>query len=390
MPLNDTPIDQPQGFKTCVKNIGVKDSSPDFSIVYSPAPCTSAAVYTQSTFAGVSVLISRAHLAKGQPQAIVTVSKNSNVATGEQGERDAHQLINSTAALLDIPEENVLISSTGVIGHCYPMDTMMPSLHALTPNDITDADFPSVAEAMMTTDTHPKYVSKQVGAATITGVAKGVGMIEPNMATLLTYFMTDAAIEQTELEGLFKRVMDKSFNSLSIDSDTSTSDSAVILANGLAGEVDLNDFEQALLAVAIDLVKLVARDGEGSTTLIEVNVQGARDDVQAKLVAKSIVNSPLVKTAVHGADPNWGRIAMAIGKVTGQDDIQQDRVRIAFGDVEVYPAEVTEHALNALSKLMADDEVAINVDLGIGQGDSTVWGCDLSDGYIRINADYTT
>jgi glutamate N-acetyltransferase/amino-acid N-acetyltransferase len=244
----------------------------------------------------------------------------------------------------------------------------------------------------MTTDTVHKVAESVVAgsSARVVGVAKGVGMIEPNMATLITMIFTDALITKPDLDEIFRRVIDKTFNCVSIDTDTSTSDTAIILASGSAGSVDAVSFESALYEVALSLTKQVARDGEGAEKLIEVCVDGARDVRQAKLVAKSIVNSPLVKTAVHGADPNWGRVAMAIGKCSDENDIDESKVVIRFGTQEVYPTFVDASGLDALSKYMHNDTVRIHVTLHTGNAESTVWGCDLTDGYIRINADYTT
>jgi glutamate N-acetyltransferase / amino-acid N-acetyltransferase len=210
------------------------------------------------------------------------------------------------------------------------------------------------------------------------------------MATLLTFFATDAEIDRETLDRVFRRVIDRTFNALSIDTDTSTSDTAAIFANGLAGPVDEADFEAVLYDAALTLVRLIASDGEGASKLIEVRVLGARDDAQAKRVGKTVVNSPLVKTAVHGADPNWGRVAMAIGKCEDELDIDPAKVTIRFGDVETYPAPSTDEVLAAAAEHLKGDEVVITVDLGIGNGAFTVYGCDLTDGYIRINADYTT
>ncbi|MFM8002298.1 MAG: bifunctional ornithine acetyltransferase/N-acetylglutamate synthase, partial [Actinomycetota bacterium] len=227
-------------------------------------------------------------------------------------------------------------------------------------------------------------------SARVVGVAKGVGMIEPNMATLITLMFTDAAIEKDDLDKIFRRVIDKTFNCVSIDTDTSTSDTAIVLTSGKAGAVDLEAFESALHQVALSLTQQVARDGEGAEKLIEVCVDSARDERQAKLVAKAIVNSPLVKTAVHGADPNWGRVAMAVGKCSTETDIDENKVVIRFGSQEVFPKSVDEKGLDALSKYMRSDTVRIHVSLRTGTATSTVWGCDLTDGYVRINADYTT
>jgi glutamate N-acetyltransferase/amino-acid N-acetyltransferase len=217
-------------------------------------------------------------------------------------------------------------------------------------------------------------------------------MIEPNMATMIAVVLTDADVDATELDDRFRRVVDATFNCVSVDTDTSTSDTAVVLASGAAGRVDGAALETALLAVCLSLTRQIAADGEGAETLIEVIVDGARDRAQAKRVAKAIVNSPLVKTAVHGADPNWGRVAMAIGKCDGPDDtdIDQDQVVIRFGDQEVYPTRVDAAGLAALSAYLRGDEVLIHVSLATGDAACTVWGCDLTDGYVRINADYTT
>ena len=242
----------------------------------------------------------------------------------------------------------------------------------------------------MTTDTHPKVAAATVGDGTIVGVAKGVGMIEPDMATMLAFVFTDAAIDAPTLDTAFRSVVGRTFNSLSVDTDTSTSDTAAVLANGLAGQVDPTEFATALEAVCLNLTLQLASDGEGATKLLTVTVTGARDDDQAKRVAKAILNSPLVKTAVHGADPNWGRVAMAIGKCSDETDIDPDNVAISFGGTEVYPSDPGESGLVALEEYLRGDSVEIQVDLGIADGRWTVYGCDLSDGYVRINADYTT
>ncbi|GAB2851700.1 bifunctional glutamate N-acetyltransferase/amino-acid acetyltransferase ArgJ [Actinocorallia aurea] len=376
----------PLGFRTIVAGLGIKDETRDFSVVVSEAPCAAAGVFTRSRFAGPSVTVSREHLGDAAARAVVTVSKNANVANGEQGRADAAEVVALTAELVGCAPEEVVISSTGVIGRPYPMDVIRAGVKGV--EFTAEPDFDAVAEAMMTTDTHPKLVRASVGGATLVGVAKGVGMIEPDMATLLTYYFTDALIPAPALDAMFRRVMDRTFNCVSVDTDTSTSDSAVILANGRAGAVDLAEFEEALHAVALDLTKQVAKDGEGATKLIEVLVDRARDEDQARKVAKAIVNSPLVKTAVHGSDPNWGRVAMAVGKNKDETDIDPDRVEIRFGSLTVYPDAAPD--LDALTAVMSADEVLIHVSLHTGDARARVWGCDLSDGYVRINADYTT
>ena len=375
------------GFVGVTGNAGVKDGRPDVSLVHATGASTSAAVFTRSLFSGPSVTLSRAGDLAGL-RAVVVVSGNANVATGDAGLADARELQSWAAGRAGCAPEQVLVASTGVIGVPYPMDALRDGLAALPAAAPVDLD--AVSRAIMTTDTHPKVASRQVGAATVVGVAKGVGMIEPDMATMLSFVYTDAQVPAADLDRVFRAVVARTYNAVSVDTDTSTSDTAAILASGAAGPVDLDALEAALLEVCTELVRMIASDGEGASTLIEVRVTGARDDAQAKLVGKAIVNSPLVKTAVHGADPNWGRVAMAIGKCSTEEDIRQEAVRIAFGGLETYPRLPTPEARAQLEAYLKNDEVVIEVDLGVGEGAFTVYGCDLTEGYIRINADYTT
>ena len=383
-------ISLPRGFHSYVANIGVKDSTDDFTLVVADTNCAAAGVFTQSRFAGPSVVVSRTHLADNSARAMVVISKNANVANGPQGLADANEVVDGVATALGCTASDVLIASTGVIGRPYPMDRIRAGL-ANIPKAIDGTDAEAVARGIMTTDTIHKIAHATVTGTTarIVGVAKGVGMIEPNMATLITMMFTDAKLEPAKLDSIFRRVMNRTFNCVSVDTDTSTSDTAVILASGVGGNVDEATFETALHEVALSLTKQVARDGEGAETLIEVTVDNARDAEQAKRVAKSIVNSPLVKTAVHGADPNWGRVAMAVGKCN-DTDIDQNNVVIRFGEQEVYPRQVDAAGLERLSAYMRGDDVLIHVSLNNGNASATVWGCDLTDGYVRINADYTT
>ena len=381
----------PLGFGAYVTNIGIKDSSQDLTLVVAESACVAAGVFTQSRFAGPSVVVSRENIADLSARAVVVISKNANVATGAEGMSNAREVVNAVAQKIGCEAKDVLIASTGVIGRQYPMQSVRKGLAAI-PDKFENTSVEDVARGIMTTDTVHKTAEATIAgsSARVVGVAKGVGMIEPNMATLITMLFTDAEIDKASLNEIFRRVIDKTFNCVSIDTDTSTSDTAIILASGLAGSVDAVSFESALYQVALSLTKQVARDGEGAEKLIEVCVDSARDVRQAKLVAKSIVNSPLVKTAVHGADPNWGRVAMAIGKCSDESDIDETQVVIRFGNQEVYPTFVDASALDALSKYMRSDTVRIHVTLNTGRADCTVWGCDLTDGYIRINADYTT
>ncbi|MGH3350764.1 MAG: bifunctional glutamate N-acetyltransferase/amino-acid acetyltransferase ArgJ [Nocardioides sp.] len=380
---------QPAGFVGATANLGLKEGADDFAVVAAPSgPVTSAAVFTRSRFAGASVQVSRAEDVSAY-RGMVTVSKNANVATGPVGHANALDVRRLAADVVGVRPEELLVASTGVIGVPYPMDVLTPAIEKLA-GTAGEADFAAAAAAIMTTDTIAKIETRSVGGATIVGIAKGVGMIEPNMATMLTYFFSDAAVPAADLDALFRRVVDVTFNAVSIDTDTSTSDSAGIFCSGAAGPVDLGEFESALHSAALALVKKIASDGEGASKLISVSVTGARDDAQAKLVGKTVVNSPLVKTAVHGADPNWGRIAMAIGKLHEETDISPENVRISFGGAETYPVPVSPDLLASLSAYLTGDEISIEIDLGIASGQFTVYGCDLTDGYIRINADYTT
>ena len=386
-------VDLPVGFACHAGNVGMKDESDDVMVLAADRVSAAAGVFTKSLFSASSVRLSRRNVADGQAQAVVVVSKNANVATGEQGERDTASLAQRVAELVGCEPDQVLVGSTGVIGVPYPegaVDRYFDRLiagpgPALNSNDAVDA-----ARAIMTTDTHPKTASASAGAATVVGIAKGSGMIEPDMATMISVITTDAEIAPNRLDAMLRRVCDVTFNAFSVDTDTSTNDLVVILANGAAGQVDEADLEAALGAVSLDLTRQLAFDGEGAETLIVVTVNEARDDAQAKRVAKAVVNSPLVKTAVHGCDPNWGRVAMAIGKCSDETDIDPERVRIRFGDQEVYPTPATPEALAELEAYLASDEVRISADLGVAGGAFTAYGCDLTDQYVRINADYTT
>lgn len=384
-------VSLPLGFHEYVTNVGIKDTTNDFTMVVADSVCAAAGMFTQSRFAGPSVIVSREHVADHSARAVVVISKNANVATGDAGMNNAREVVAGVAKALSCNADDVLIASTGVIGRQYPMEKVRAGLAKL-PGSPTGTSADEVAKGIMTTDTVPKVAAAKVAGsnARVVGVAKGVGMIEPNMATLIALMFTDADVIAADLDRVFRSVIERTFNCVSVDTDTSTSDTALVLASGVSGAVDLDAFGQALHEVALSLTKQVARDGEGAEKLIEVHVDAARNDEQAKTVAKAIVNSPLVKTAVHGADPNWGRIAMAIGKCSQYPDINQNTVVIRFGTQEVYPTRVDDAGLAVLSTYMRGTEVRIHVTLNTGQASATVWGCDLTSGYVRINADYTT
>ncbi|KUJ68074.1 ornithine acetyltransferase [Streptomyces albus subsp. albus] len=382
----------PTGFRAYTGHGGLRDHGDDISIVVSDRPSVSAAMFTRSLFAGPAVVLSRAHAAGGRLRAVTTLAQNANVATGRQGRQNAAEVVDRVAGLLGIAADDVLIGSTGVIGRPLPMDTIRAHFDAATGRGAAafGAGPLEVARAMMTTDTRPKTATRAVGAARIVGVAKGVGMLEPNMATMLAYVFTDAEVPAAELDAALRTAVETTFNCLSVDTDTSTSDTVAVIANGAAGPVDRSEFAAALAELCLDLTLQLAGDGEGATKLLRVRVTQAADPAQAKRIAKSVVNSPLVKSAVHGADPNWGRVLMAIGKNTDDTDITPDRVTVAFGDIEVYPEEPAPHTLDRLTAVMRQREVDITITLGLGTAEATVYGCDLSADYVRINADYTT
>ena len=381
--------DLPQGFSVHVANMGIKDDTNDVMILHCETLATTAGVFTQSRFAGPSVAISRHNVSSGTARAVTVISKNANVATGDTGRVNAEEITQLVGAAVDADPSDIIIGSTGVIGVQYPMERIRSHLSALQV-PFLERSAEAAASAIMTTDTHPKVASAPAGHATVVGFAKGVGMIEPDMATMIAVITTDAQIAPSDLNQTFRRVIDRTFNALSIDTDTSTSDMAVIVASGITGPVDDTQFETALSDVCLNLTRQLAADGEGAETLIVVDVASARDDDQARRVAKAIINSPLVKTAIHGRDPNWGRVAMAIGKCQNDTDIDQQAVTIRFGEQEVYPNPATPEALIELQTYLAGDEVHIGVDLGVADGTFTAYGCDLTDGYVRVNADYTT
>jgi len=381
--------DLPQGFTVHVGNMGVKDDSNDLMVLHCDTAATTVGVFTQSRFAGPSIQLSREHLAiSPTARAVAVVSKNANVATGELGEANAKEVAALVATSINAEPTDIVVGSTGVIGVQYPMDKIRAHVSQLHAPFAGHSAEPA-ATAIMTTDTHPKIASAAASSASIVGIAKGVGMIEPDMATMIAIITTDAEVSPNDLDQMFRRVINHTFNALSVDTDTSTSDMAVVLASGLAGPVDETQFERALFEVCLNLTRQLAADGEGAETLVVVNVTSARDEQQARQVAKAIVNSPLVKTAIHGRDPNWGRVAMAVGKINNAD-IDQNKVTIKFGEQEVYPNPATPKALAELEEYLARDEVHITVDLGIATGSFTAYGCDLTSGYVRINADYTT
>lgn len=394
--MANTSIIHIPGFRFCGMNIGIKDQSLDFGAIVSDVPCQAAAVFTRNSMPGAPLIVGKEHIRDGKLQAIVVNSKNSNVATGAEGIEDSRQICRWAAEQLNLQESLVLPSSTGVIGRPLPMDKLRHGCENLTQllGD-TVAHAEQFARAIMTTDNVPKWASIQREGYRIMGFAKGAGMIEPDMATLLSYIITDAAIDAERLQPMFKRVVDRSYNRISIDMDTSTSDTAAILCNGKAGAVDEAAFEQDLLDLALQLCRDLVKDGEGAKKLVELTVSGAQSSEQAVLTGKAIINSPLVKTAIHGADPNWGRFVMAIGKVKGYQVAVED-LRITFGTgsgsltIDAESARKGTLELKKLSELLKQEHIFIDVKIGDGAHAETVYGCELSEEYIAVNAYYTT
>lgn len=381
---------QPQGFLAVAKCAGIKDDSLDFTVVFSERPAAAAAVFTRNRFCGHPVTVGREHLRGGHLSAVVVNSKNANVATGPGGLADSREICRLAAEELGIRPETVLPCSTGVIGRPLPMERIRAALRGVR-SALRPAALQGFAQAILTTDTRPKTRCARIGNAVLVGCCKGSGMIAPDMATMLAFFFTDAAIAPGALDGLLRAAVDVSFNMTSVDGDTSTSDTAVVLANGAAGPVDTAAFGTTLTAMAVELAQEVARDGEGATKLVEVVVCGAPDFAAAKGAAKSVVNSPLVKSALWGGDPNWGRVAMAIGKCFDLP-LRPERMRILFGETAVYDRGAAPGAdmLSALAAHLRGERVRITVDLDLGPARATVWGCDLSPEYVHINGDYTT
>jgi glutamate N-acetyltransferase/amino-acid N-acetyltransferase len=368
------------------------------------APGTSiAGVFTRSATRAASVLDCQAKLAgrvdSGAGAAILVNSGNANAFTGANGVASVARISDAVATALDVPPSRVFTASTGVIGEALPDDRITAKIADLAAGLAADG-IGDAAKAIMTTDTFAKGASAEVivdgGTIKIAGIAKGSGMIAPDMATMLVYIFTDAKISADRLQKILSRQVETSFNAITVDGDTSTSDALIVAATGQSDAPEITDlrskpsraFEAALGAVMLDLAHQVVRDGEGATKFVEINVTGAVDKADARRVAFSIANSPLVKTAIAGEDPNWGRIVMAVGKSGAQAD--RDRLSIRFGDIEVArDGQVAEGYAEADgAAIMKAQDIRIGVDLGLGRAAMTVWTCDLTHRYIDINADY--
>lgn len=384
--FHETPV-MPKGFTCMAKNCGIKKGGKeDLSLFYSEVQCNAAAVFTRNQVPGAPIVVGREIIKKGKLQAVVVNSRVSNVGTGEQGVANARRMGQAAAAELGISVDEVLMSSTGVIAMQLPIEKIEDGLKGA--KELLQSDPMVGAKGIMTTDTYPKAISCSVGDATITVIGKGSGMIEPNMATMLVYILTDAAVSSAKLDGFLRNSVNKSFNMLSVDTDTSTSDTCVVMSNGLAGEVDEGDFQKALLASCIRMTEMLARDGEGATKLIKVNINGAADEREAKIFAKSMVNSPLIKTMAFGADPNVGRILMALGKCF-DNKFEISKLNFGINGTSIYEnGNKVSFDEQALRTLISGDPVVFDVNIGLGDGEATAYGCDLTHGYIDENAAY--
>ena len=388
------------GFRAAGIHAGIKAQAKDLALIVCDELASVAAVFTRSTVIGAPVEVSRARVKRGFARAVVVNSGCSNVAMGARGIRDAHTMARQAAKAIGCEESDVLIASTGVIGQPLPLEILKVAIPkavaALAPDGMAEA-----AEAIRTTDTFAKIASARVrlGGETVTlqGIAKGAGMIEPNMATMLSFLTTDAKISPALLRKMLRRVADATYNRLSVDGETSTSDSVMLFASGRAmrttlrpGSAAAAQFEAALRAVCEDLVRQLARDGEGATKLLLVDVRGARSALEADRAARRIGNSMLVKTAVFGGDPNWGRILQTIG--AARIAWHPERTKILVGGVPVFTRgrSAGPAARKRAEIALKAEEIEIRVDLGRGPGEARLFTCDLTYEYIRVNADYTT
>lgn len=385
MNFDTTPV-FPRGFRCASRNCGIKKSGRDLSLFVSDVDAAAAGIFTRNQFPGAPVVLGRETIRGGVLRAIFVNSKVSNVATGEEGLANARRMAAAAAAEIGASDGRVLVSSTGVIGVPLPIEKIEAGVRGMAGELVAD---PMVgALGIMTTDTHPKALSVRVGDATITIVAKGSGMIEPDMATMLCYIFTDAELSATSLDRALRDAAYVSFNMLSVDTDTSTSDTCVIMANGMAGAVDEGAFTDALQVACVRMTEILARDGEGATKLLRATVRGAANVDQARRVAKSLINSPLIKTMAHGADPNVGRILMAIGKCFDVA-IVNDRVQASINGVPVVDNGRRARFEDAhVRETLRAEVVDLEVDLGAGSSEAAAYGCDLTAGYVEENAAY--
>ncbi len=381
--------DLPLGFSAAALAAHIKPSGrPDLTAVVSLRDCAWAFAGTKSAAAAACVGRGRALYAAGGPlRALIVNAGNANAATGRGGIADDAELAGRLAETLGIPEHAVLTASTGVIGHRLPMDKVRFGVDQLSGH--FGAEVEPHAHAIMTTDTLPKVAARTLsGGQRLVGVAKGSGMIHPDMATMFAFIYSDAGIEQSALRAAFPAIVNRTFNAVTVDGDTSTNDMTAVLANGAADRADMGEFLAALEAVMRDLARMIARDGEGATRLLTVRVGGAESEAAALQAARTCAASPLLKSAVHGFDPNWGRVIMALGRSGARLDLE--KLCVGVQGTPVFAGAPLPFDAGAVSRAMRSEEVVFEVDLGVGAATGEAWGCDLSAEYVRINAEYTT
>jgi len=387
-----------KGFRAGAVAAGIKKTGAlDLCIVASDREAAVAGVFTTNKVRAAPVLLSEERVRRGRARAVIANAGNANCCTADQGLADASEMARLTADKLGVTADEVLVASTGVIGVHLPMDSVRKGIASI---DVSGNDGSAAAQAIMTTDTFPKEraVRFELDGVTITvgGMAKGSGMIHPNMATMLAFVTTDAAVEPAFLSVALRRATEVSFNMISVDGDTSTNDTFVVFANGAAGNSPITadspaarSFQEALNDVAIDLAKAIARDGEGATKLIEVVVDGAASAVDARTAARAVASSSLFKAAVYGADPNWGRILCALGYSGAEVD--ESRADILIGDVWLMrDGKIQAFDRQAAVAQMTGPDVMVHANLHLGTASARAWGCDLTEKYVDINGRYTT
>ncbi len=399
--IKEGTVTSPKGFKAGSTYAGIKtygEAKQDIGILVSQVPCVAAGVFTTLRIKAAPVVVDQEKVKSGRGQAVVVNSGVANACTGEEGIKNANEMARLTAAKLGVPAADVYVASTGVIGVQLPMDKLAAGINNI---DFTPEGGHMLVRAMMTTDTRPKEtaVSVKFGDTrfSVGGVTKGAGMIHPNMGTMLCFISTDAALDKAFAQRAVKQAVDKSFNMITVDGDTSTNDTVLLLANGLAGNKPITianemgkAFQEALDAVCIDLARKMAGDGEGATKLMEVNVTGAASVKEARAVARTVAGSSLVKTAVYGNDPNWGRIIAAAGRAGVA--IEESKLDLDIGGVPILKGgkAINQFRMKEASDALNRKEVVINLNINMGSEKGTAWGCDMTEGYIKENAYYTT
>jgi len=367
----------------------------DIALIYSKIPAHVAATFTRNSIKAAPVKLTKRRIKLGFAQAIFINSGNANACTGKQGERDAKEITALIAKGLKIPKKYTLICSTGVIGELLPMEKIKKGIKELLMS-LKPTGWENVAKAIMTTDTFPKVVFKKgrIGkkSFSLLGIAKGAGMIMPNMATMLAFFITDIAIEHSYLSNMFKDIVSQTFNRITVDGDTSTNDTALILANGYIGNEPLRKnhsiFEECLFETALELAKMIAKDGEGATKFITIEVHQAPSLKAAEKIAKTVANSILVKTALYGGEPNWGRIMAAIGRCGVA--VNPNKIDIYLGNIPLVQAGAGNNKEDEAKKYLTHKEIIIKIFLRMGDKKATCYSCDLTPEYVKLNAYYRT